>query len=585
MRGDLLALGALCAITFFVGLTTHGLTNWQEAQRALVARDMAARGDWLVPTVDGVPYLAKPPMIYWAQMAVAGLRGDEPSELDLRLVVALSGALGVLATYFVARRLLADTLLEGAAPAVVQRGAFWSAATLATGTLYVRSSRIGELDILLVPAVVVAVGAVHHAWRRWRLEGRQSPWAILLAAAAACCAALTKGPPGVLVIGLAGYGAIVLDSAWSGRQSTRRAAVGVVAGLLTSAATTALVSGWPRDANETLGLALLSIGLAWVGAEIARADWLVVLRALARTHPVIVLGAPLGALWAWGALVSRRIGHDAVAGAAAAEAEDNLRIWVLDSPVTNVEAASYGVGLGSALAIIMLLWLARRRPRFGPGWAVTAAWVGLSMVAFSVLGKGVARYLTPMWPGVAMIAGLGVALASMPAGAGGLGAARFRGVRAGLCVIVVALGAGQGLWYGYGREALYQWRSPRSLVRELQRAGLVDAPPVSLDIWEPSLDYYVGARVQPYTTGLLRAPGFVRPRDVAQLRADLEAAGGGWRIVFLFDRPDDDAEPGAPIEALRRAGLMVQTLPIRSAWRIDESPVTAVRVAPAPGPG
>src|SRR5690606_9868631 len=69
-RRDLLALGALCAVTFFVGLTTHGLTNWQEAQRALVAQDMAQRGDWLVPTVNGAPYLAKPPLIYWAQLAL-----------------------------------------------------------------------------------------------------------------------------------------------------------------------------------------------------------------------------------------------------------------------------------------------------------------------------------------------------------------------------------------------------------------------------------------------------------------------------------------------------------------------------------
>src|SRR5690606_5322492 len=46
LRVHLLALGALCAVTFFIGLTTHGLTNWQEAQRALVAREMAQRGDW-----------------------------------------------------------------------------------------------------------------------------------------------------------------------------------------------------------------------------------------------------------------------------------------------------------------------------------------------------------------------------------------------------------------------------------------------------------------------------------------------------------------------------------------------------------
>jgi len=52
---DLLLLTLLCIPVFFLFPTRHGLTNWQEAQRVLVARDMDRRGEWIIPTVDGHP--------------------------------------------------------------------------------------------------------------------------------------------------------------------------------------------------------------------------------------------------------------------------------------------------------------------------------------------------------------------------------------------------------------------------------------------------------------------------------------------------------------------------------------------------
>jgi hypothetical protein len=91
---DLLLLTALCWGVYCLGLTTHGLTNWQEAQRALVAREMQGRGEWIVPTVDGRPYLAKPPLIYWCQLAIAKVRGATTGEFELRMTVAMAGWLG-----------------------------------------------------------------------------------------------------------------------------------------------------------------------------------------------------------------------------------------------------------------------------------------------------------------------------------------------------------------------------------------------------------------------------------------------------------------------------------------------------------
>ena len=99
-------LAVLCLLTFFPGLDTHGVTNWQEGQRLLVARDMQAAGQWLVPTVHGQPYLAKPPMIYWAQLALAGAMGQRVGFGTSASSSRLAGLLGVLATYAAASELL-----------------------------------------------------------------------------------------------------------------------------------------------------------------------------------------------------------------------------------------------------------------------------------------------------------------------------------------------------------------------------------------------------------------------------------------------------------------------------------------------
>src|SRR5262249_42283017 len=93
--------------------------------------------------------------------------------------------------------------------------ALWSALCLATGILYVRSSRIGELDILLAPFVVIAVGGVLRSWHHHRVRRQAHLGAIVIATIAAIGAALTKGPAGLAVIALAGYGGIALWTAFT----------------------------------------------------------------------------------------------------------------------------------------------------------------------------------------------------------------------------------------------------------------------------------------------------------------------------------------------------------------------------------
>jgi 4-amino-4-deoxy-L-arabinose transferase-like glycosyltransferase len=594
---DLGLLTLLCLVTYFPGLTTHGLTNWQEAQRAVVAREMQARGDWLVPTINGRPYLAKPPLIYWSQLGLAKVVGDGSGSrrvglLHLRLTVALAGLAGVLATYLVAHRLLDDdpnlpapTQARASHARWSRTAALWSAITLATGILYVRSSRIGELDILLVPFVVIGIGAIAAAWRTHRERGRTNYPAFLLAAACAVGAALTKGPPGLLALGLAGYGGIALwhlaeASARRGDAPARSSfpwptALVILAGL--AAFVVALGNAGPGDSlGTTLPGSLLIAGAIAALTHLA----LGVLRpsvgkplfiAYSRTHPVGVLGAGAAALWLWGSLVRARIG-DGAATLVSEETEDNLRLLVPVAPLNNLEAAAFGVGLGSLAAILGVVWLLKDRPRLRPGWFIVIAWVALGLVAFSLLGKGVGRYLTPLWPGIAILGGMFLAAAVIDA-------RRPRLLTLVLATSVALLSLSQSWYYGYGREMLDADRSPRALVAQLRAPPLAVEPAsiITFEFRTPALDYELDRWVPSVGETGLR-PGI--------------AGGESWTLDELYARVRDHGPvtllirtrepPGkAPaIDRLRAAGFTVEPLPTSAAFTIDagKAPIAAVRI-------
>lgn len=585
----LLLLTLLCVWLYGAGLTSHGLTNWQEAQRALVARDMQRHDAWLVPTVHGRPYLAKPPMFYWLQIALANALGREVDETVLRLSVALAGWTGVLGTYLLTRRLLcSDPAALQTDPGVAPhdmpaRAAWWSALFLATGLLYVRSSRTGELDILLVPFTLAAVWC---AWEAWRSSVRASartsgaspagdvhtvrlPWGWIAGASLACAgAALTKGPPALVPIACATAGGMSLWHATApggARLPARRLRTLAPSGAALAAAV-ALLLARPSDLREWGGLILLTImggALATALVGLTCPDRMQALRvSLRRTQPMVFLaaGAVAYAVWLWAA--SRAKADVPLAAALEAEALDNLRPLVLRSPVINLEATAYGAGLGSLGAMAATVWLARRRS-LPPAWAVLLAWSGGSLIAFSTLGKGVPRYLTPMWPALAMMGGVWFThiVHSRPQG---------RSACAFATASVLVLAGGLGWWYGWGRERFASWRSPRALVGELRAAGISPHRLATLDFTSPALDFYAGMPVTAY--------GEQAGQRGQPLTALLEDLATGERIV-LIPQPDP-SQASAALERLVAHGLHVEPLPLKARFVMGHgrTAVAVVRV-------
>ena len=74
-----------------------------EGRYAEIPREMAAGGDWVVPQLNGLSYLEKPPLQYWASAAIFDLLGQD--EWTARLWPALTGLAGVLGVLFTGIRL------------------------------------------------------------------------------------------------------------------------------------------------------------------------------------------------------------------------------------------------------------------------------------------------------------------------------------------------------------------------------------------------------------------------------------------------------------------------------------------------
>ena len=119
-RSELLLLVACCGFLLFYGLGAFGLLGADEPRYAQVAREMLDRGDWITPTLNGKPWLEKPPLYYWQAMLTYGVArslssGSEGvSERTARFPGAIDAAIMIAAIYFFMRRFRPGTELDAA---------------------------------------------------------------------------------------------------------------------------------------------------------------------------------------------------------------------------------------------------------------------------------------------------------------------------------------------------------------------------------------------------------------------------------------------------------------------------------------
>ncbi|MEW6659534.1 MAG: glycosyltransferase family 39 protein [Thermodesulfobacteriota bacterium] len=192
-KGKPLYLGALLLvglILFFWRLGVPGLMDPDEGRYAEIAREMLLLKDWLIPHLNLLPYLEKPPLVYWLTALSFQVLGF--SESAARLPSALCALGGIFLAYGLGQ-------------------AFWgpaagllSALVLATCGGYVAMGRLLTLDMALSLFLNLGVGLGYLAFSRERL--RLWPWAYL----ALALGVLTKGPVVLVLAAIIWTGA-----AWS----------------------------------------------------------------------------------------------------------------------------------------------------------------------------------------------------------------------------------------------------------------------------------------------------------------------------------------------------------------------------------
>ncbi len=169
---------AIAATLFFFHLGSYGLWEPDEARYAEIAREMLLSRNYLMPHLNYVLYLEKPPLLYWLTALCFKVIGQ--SEFAARIVPALSAMLGVIATYFFALRTFGHrrTILAGA--------------LLATAPLYAVMAQVLTTDMLLTALTTVALFAFFLALRR------DSRWRWVFYAAMGL-GVLAKGPVAIVV--------------------------------------------------------------------------------------------------------------------------------------------------------------------------------------------------------------------------------------------------------------------------------------------------------------------------------------------------------------------------------------------------
>lgn len=99
LRGERLLVASLLALLFGVWLEPAGswLAEPDEERYAEIPREMLAARDFITPRLNGVPYLEKPPLLYWANAASFALAGETPWAARLPARLAGTGTALLLA--------------------------------------------------------------------------------------------------------------------------------------------------------------------------------------------------------------------------------------------------------------------------------------------------------------------------------------------------------------------------------------------------------------------------------------------------------------------------------------------------------
>ena len=189
---QLMVIVAVCAFFFFFGLGAFGLVGADEPRYAQIAREMFTRHDWIVPTLNGQPWLEKPPLLYWKTINSYRIFGVQ--DWAARIPAAAHASTLVLVVFFFMRRFRPGSQMT-------------AALITASSAAMIGFGRGVSTDMLLSAPFAMAM----LSWWAWHATARKLWLAFFYALLAV--GAVAKGPvaPALAVLIVAAYALLRRD--------------------------------------------------------------------------------------------------------------------------------------------------------------------------------------------------------------------------------------------------------------------------------------------------------------------------------------------------------------------------------------
>jgi 4-amino-4-deoxy-L-arabinose transferase-like glycosyltransferase len=186
VRRNLLALLAVLALLYVAPIGGHDWWYPDEPDVVLPAIEMAARGDWVVPSHNQTAWLDYPPLYYWGARLTGELGGG---------ITYFTSRLPILGFFFV---LIASTVLIGRR-LLNDQAALWAGVVIATFPVMLLQSSLIQVDMGFAAAIAAGMALYVAGDARSGL----SSWLLRIAGFAGFgLAILAKGPLGLLLPGL-----------------------------------------------------------------------------------------------------------------------------------------------------------------------------------------------------------------------------------------------------------------------------------------------------------------------------------------------------------------------------------------------
>lgn len=193
-----MTLWTLAAAAIFTGIGSYPLSDNNEGLYAAVAAGMLRTGHFLIPRIAGLPYIGKPPLLYWLMAGSFALFGQ--NAFAARLVPA-TAAFGTCVTLYILLRRLG-----------LRREANIAVTVFATSAGAIVLAHLVLFDMLLTLGLTVALAGTC----LWYVGRGESKLALRVAAAGLAAAIMTKG-----LVAAALLGGTLLAAAWLEPRGSR----------------------------------------------------------------------------------------------------------------------------------------------------------------------------------------------------------------------------------------------------------------------------------------------------------------------------------------------------------------------------